>query len=310
MKLFEINNDSLSPISSNPFRLEKEIQSLIENNVNELFELEFVKSELMVQNFRLDTLCFDNDTNSFVIIEYKKGTSYSVIDQGYTYLSLLLNNKSDFILEYNETLGKYIKRDEVDWSQSRIIFISPKFSDYQKNSINFKNIPFELWEVMRYKNNILGLNKITTESDVDINSTITDDGGNSVVKQVSKEIIVYDEDYHLTKSKNRPDWVVELYRELKERIMNIGDGIEVRIGKQTIGFKQIKVFTDVIVYNKGLGVMMNMKKGQLKDDLNLTEDLSEKGHWGNGDYRIWLHSDEHLDYTINLIKQSFQNQLT
>lgn len=310
MKLFQINNDNLSPISSNPFKLEKDIQTLIETNVNELFELELVKSELSVQNFRLDTLCFDNDTNSFVIIEYKKGTSYSVIDQGYTYLSLLLNNKSDFILEYNETLGKNIKRDEVDWSQSRIIFISPKFSDYQKNSINFKNIPFELWEVMRYKNNILGLNKITTESDVDINSTITNDGGNSLVKQVSKEIIRYDEDYHLTKSKNRPDWVVELYRELKERILNIGDGIEVRIGKQTIGFKQNRVFTDLIIYNKGLGVMMNMKKGQLKDDLNLTEDLSEKGHWGNGDYRIWLHSDEHLDYTINLIKQSFQNQLT
>jgi predicted transport protein len=310
MKLFQINNNQLSSISSNPFKLEKDIQALIENNVDGLFELEFVKSELSVQNFRFDTLCFDNDTNSFVIIEYKKGTSYSVIDQGYTYLSLLLNNKSDFILEYNETLGKNIKRDEVDWSQSRIIFISPKFSDYQKNSINFKNIPFELWEVMRYKNNILGLNKITTESDVDINATITNEGGNSVVKQVSKEIIRYDENYHLTKSKNRPDWVVELYRELKERILNIGDGIEVRIGKQTIGFKQNKVFTDVIIYNKGLGVMMNMKKGQLKDDLSLTEDLSEKGHWGNGDYRIWLHSDEHLDYTISLIKQSYQHQLT
>ena len=42
-------------------------------------------------------------TNSFVIIEYKKGSSYSVVDQGYTYLSTMLNNKSDFVLEYNES---------------------------------------------------------------------------------------------------------------------------------------------------------------------------------------------------------------
>ena len=63
-----------------------------------LFDLELVShksrslSEIKVKNFRFDTLCFDNETRSFVIIEYKKGTNYSVIDQGYSYLSTLLNN--------------------------------------------------------------------------------------------------------------------------------------------------------------------------------------------------------------------------
>ena len=309
MKLYKIDKDSLSPISSNPFVLEKDIQHLIENNLGELFGLELVKTELRIQNFRFDTLCFDKETNSFVIVEYKKGTNYSIIDQGYTYLSILLNNKSDFILDYNETLGKNIKRDEIEWSQSRIIFISPKFSQYQRTSINFKNIPFELWEVMRYKNNILGLNKISTDSDVDINTTLISDGGNNIVKQVSKEIVIYDEDYHLFKSKNRPDWVVELYRELKERILNIGDNVECKVGKQTIGFRQNRVFTDLIIYNKGVGVVINMKQGSLKDYLNLTEDLSGVGHWGNGDYRIWVKSDEKIDYVMNLIKQSYENQL-
>jgi len=309
MKLYQINNEQLSSISTNPFKLEKEIQTLIEKNVNELFDLEFVKTELRVKNFRFDTLCFDKETNSFVIIEYKKGTNYSVIDQGYTYLSILLNNTSDFVLEYNETLNKNIKRDEIDWTQSKVIFISPKFSDFQKTSINFKNLPFELWEVMRYKNNILGLNRINTDSEVDINSTVTNDNGNNVVKQVSKEIIRYDEDYHLYKSKNRPDFVIELYKELKQRILDIGDNIECKVGKQTIGFKNNRVFTDVIIYNKGLGVVFNMKKGTIDDYLKLTEDLSDKGHWGSGDYRIWMYSDEHIDYVVNLIKQSYKNQL-
>jgi predicted transport protein len=310
MKLYKINDQDLSPISSNPFGLEREIQTLIENNVDTLFNREFVKTELKVQNFRFDSLCFDNDTNSFVIIEYKKGSSYSVIDQGYTYLSLMLNNKSDFILEYNDTLDKHIKRDEIDWSQSRVIFVSPKFSSYQKTSINFKNIPFELWEVMRYKDGILGLNKVNTESDVEINSTMTDEKGSNIVSQVSKEIIRYDEDYHLYKSKNRPEFVIELYKELKDRILNIADDVELKVGKQTIGFKANRVFTDLIIYNKGLGVMLNMKKGTLDDYLNLTEDLSDKGHWGNGDYRVWMHTNEHIDYVIKLIKQSYKNQST
>jgi predicted transport protein len=308
MKLFKIENDKLSSVSINQFSLEKEIQELIEKNVNELFELDFVKSELRVQNFRFDTLCFDKSSNSFVIIEYKRGTNYSVIDQGYTYLSLLLNNKSDFILEYNETTGSTIKRDEVDWSQSRIIFISPKFSDYQKTSINFKNVPFELWEITRFKNELIGLNQIITESDVDINSTVNLETNKSVLNQVSNEIIKLDENYHLNKSKNRPEVIYEMYKDLKEKILGLGENVEIKIGKQTIGFKQNRVFTDLIIYNKGIGIVLNLKRGELNDFQNLTEDISEKGHWGNGEYRIWINTMEEIDYGFSLIKQSYKKQ--
>ena len=96
MKLFNIQDRNFTQIKNNPFKVEREIQDIVEKNVNVIFNVEFVKSELRVQNFRFDTLCFDNENNSFVIIEYKKGKSYSVIDQGYTYLSILLNNLISF----------------------------------------------------------------------------------------------------------------------------------------------------------------------------------------------------------------------
>jgi predicted transport protein len=309
MRLYKTISGSLERVKIKPFQLEKEIQTIVESNVSNLFDLEFIKSELNFGNFRFDTLCFDNETNSFVIIEYKKGSSYSVIDQGYTYLSLLLNNKSDFILEYNETLNRNVKRDEVDWSQSKVIFISPHFTDYQKNSINFKNLPFELWEITRYSDDSIGLSKISTESVVDINSTIGDETTNGVVGKVSREVIRYDEEFHISKSKNRPEYVIELYRRLKNRILDMGENIEIRFGKQTIGFSQNKVFTDLILYNKGVGVVINLKKGELNDSLNKTEDLSEKGHWGSGDYRIWLKDEDDFEYTLSLIRQSYQNQL-
>ena len=306
MKLFEFKGKKLSPIRSQSFSLEKEIQDVVEENLEELFGLELVKSEMSIGGFRFDTLCYDRENNSFVIIEYKKGSSYSVIDQGYTYLSILLNNKSDFILEYNETKNNLLKRDNIDWSQSRIIFISPMFSEYQKTSINFKNVPFELWEISRFKNNTIGLNKIETNSEVDINTTTTDE--KNVVKQVSKEVVKIDEDYHLHKSENRPEWVIELYYKLKERILQLGDDIEIKPLKQTIGFKRYKTFTDLIIYNKGIGVLLNLNKGELDDPLDKTEDLSDKGHWGNGDYRIWLKNEEDFEYTIDLIKQSYKRQ--
>ena len=42
----------------------------------------------------------------------------SVIDQGFTYLGLMLENKADFMVEYNEQLKRNLKRDDVDWSQT------------------------------------------------------------------------------------------------------------------------------------------------------------------------------------------------
>jgi predicted transport protein len=309
MKLFSIDNNKLTSVSTNPFQLERDIQKLIENNVQELFDLEFVKSELTIQNFRLDTLCFNKMSNSFVIIEYKKGSNYSVIDQGYTYLSTLLNNKSDFILEYNETLGGSLKRDEIDWSQSRVIFISPKFSEYQKTSINFKNLPFELWEVTRFKNNLLGLTKIDTNSDVDITSTVEKDNSKSIVKTVSKEIVTYDENYHINKNKSRPQEIVDLYYEFKDRVLSIGDNIELNIGKTWMGFKQNRIFCDVVIFNEGVVVYINMKKGELNDYLNKCQDMSDKGHWGNGDYKIVIRTVEDIDYVMSLVKQSFNKQV-
>ena len=309
MKLFSIDNNKITSVSTNPFQLERDIQKLIENNVQELFDLEFVKSELTIQNFRLDTLCFNKMSNSFVIIEYKKGSNYSVIDQGYTYLSTLLNNKSDFILEYNETLGGSLKRDEIDWSQSRVIFISPKFSEYQKTSINFKNLPFELWEVTRFKNNLLGLTKIDTNSDVDITSTVEKDNSKSIVKTVSKEIVTYDENYHINKNKSRPQEIVDLYYEFKDRVLSIGDNIELNIGKTWMGFKQNRIFCDVVIFNEGVVVYINMKKGELNDYLNKCQDMSDKGHWGNGDYKIVIRTVEDIDYVMSLVKQSFNKQV-
>ena len=152
MDLYNLKNNILESVDREPFKLEKDIQVLIENNIDTLFNLEFISTEFSVGDFRLDSLCFDNETNSFVIIEYKKGSSYSVIDQGYSYMSVMLNNKSDFILEYIEKTEKSLKKNDVDWSQSKIIFISPSFNSYQKNSINFKDVPFELWEVKKFSN--------------------------------------------------------------------------------------------------------------------------------------------------------------
>ena len=65
------NNNSITILKEKPFKLEKEIQRLFENNLYEFMGLQLVKSEFTIKNKRLDTLAFDKQSNAFIIIEYK-----------------------------------------------------------------------------------------------------------------------------------------------------------------------------------------------------------------------------------------------
>ncbi len=123
MQIFIKNKDNiLSPIDEKEFILEKEIQNLFENNLSLISDFIFVKSEFSIKNRRIDTLAFDPKNKYFVIIEYKRNKNYSVIDQGVSYLNLMLEYKAEFIIEYNKSLNKNLKRKDVDWSQSKVIF--------------------------------------------------------------------------------------------------------------------------------------------------------------------------------------------
>ena len=96
MAIFNLTQGKLSKINEVSFVLEKDMQKIVENNLQSLFNLEFVVSEFYINGLRVDSLSFDKESNSFVIIEYKKARNFTVIDQGYAYLALLLNNKADF----------------------------------------------------------------------------------------------------------------------------------------------------------------------------------------------------------------------
>ena len=185
-------------IDEKPFKKEIDLHKLCEENLENIFGLRFVKREFYYNNFRLDTLAYDEVNRSFVIIEYKKTSNFSVIDQGYAYLSLMLNNKAEFILEYNESCNATLKRDDVDWSQSKVIFVSPAFNNYQKESINFRDLPFDLWEVKRFSNDTISFNNIKPSKSTESINTIATTSDQ--INAVNKEVVVYTEEDHLSKS--------------------------------------------------------------------------------------------------------------
>jgi predicted transport protein len=225
-----------------------------------------------------------------------------VIDQGYAYLSLMLNNKADFILEFNETSKESLKRKDVDWSQSRVIFISPSFTTYQKEAINFKDLPIELWEIKRYNNSTVNYNQIISSGAQESIKTIS--RKDDVVEQVNKEVKVFTEHDHLEDANSD---IKEMYYALKERIINLDDNVAPHPKKKTIGFKiENQIFCDFVVQSKALKIYLNLKSGDLEDAKNISRDVSNVGHWGNGSYEIKVQDLDDIEYLLSLIKQSIR----
>ena len=310
MDLYNVKGNNLKSIGVNQFKLEKEIQQLVENNTDELFGLEFVSSEFKIGEFRIDTLCFDKENNSFVIVEYKKGSSYSVIDQGYSYLSVMLNNKSDFILEYNESKDKTVKRNDIDWTQSKIIFVSPSFNSYQKNSVNFKDVPFELWEIKRFSNDIISLNQHISKSTESINKVSS--GKNTVIEKVNKEVKVFDEDDFLNYIGKE---LIEPYNKLRDRLLQLND-IEIKCKSNYVSIWKGK---KVVVYiNRGkkyLSVDM-ISSVDWRGDVNsknqfILEDSKQYFKLYESEYKklyyYHLNQKTDIDYLYMMIKQKYDS---
>jgi len=301
MSLYKLAHKQLQLIKENPFKFERDVQEIVENNLVSLFGLQFVRSEFQLGGLRIDTLAFDKDAQAFVIIEIKKGTSYSVVDQGMSYLGLMLNNKAEFILEYNERCNGSLKRDSVDWSQTKVIFISPSFTTFQLESINFKDLPIELWEVRRYSNNTIRFDQHKPTSSVASIKTVSKKS--EVVEIISREVKTYTEEGHLKIA--QPN-IAELYSRFKELVLSISSDITVKPMKKYITFRTKTNVTDVVVLKKSLKIFINMPKGKLDDPKKLARDVADVGHWGNGDYQVQISSDDELEYIISLVRQSYK----
>lgn len=299
MILYDNRAGILKEVKEKPFKLERDMQKIFEANLNCIMDLELVKSEFTIKNKRIDTLAFDKQSNAFIIIEYKRDKHISVVDQGFTYLSLMLENKADFIIEYNESLKQNLKRGEVDWSQTRVAFVSTGFTDNQIQATNFKDIAIELWEIKQYDNDTTIISPIKKSNAAESIKPLTQNKQD--LKKVTEEIKVYTEQDHIERV---PVDIQELYEKFKAGILNLSDSIELHPKKDYIAFKKGKNITDITLLKKSLKIWINLKKGNLDDPKNITEDVSEKGHWGNGHYQIQVDNDKNLEYIMSLIKQA------
>jgi predicted transport protein len=301
MALYASKNEKLIEIHEMPFKLEREIQEVFETNLAVVMGLQLVRSEFTIKNKRIDTLAFDEQSKAFIIIEYKRDKNISVVDQGFTYLGLMLENKADFVLEHQAQLGSRLRLTDVDWSQTRVVFVSPSFTENQIQATNFKDIAIELWEVKRYTNGSVAINPIKKSKSATSIKPITQQ--NTELKAISDEIKVYTEDDHRN---NSSEEIFELYEQFRDAILNLGDDIEIKPQKFYVAFKKDGNIACLEMQKKKMKIYIGAKVGTLDDARGLVKDVSNVGHYGTGDYEIQVTNDNDIEYIMSLIKQVVQ----
>jgi len=305
MPIYNIDGKQLTPIRQVKFKKEKELQTLTEENLEELFNLKFVATEFQVDDLRIDTLAFNEETKSFVIIEFKNVKQSSIIDQGYTYLSLLLNNKAEFVLKYNLVFETNFSKDDFDFSQTSVMFISPKYTTYQLRSVEFSDIPFELWKVIKYSNGTVLFDKINNTNTNASIKQITKE--NTDKAKVNKEIKKYTEDDFLN---GKSDDVTLLYNNFKEFLMENYDDIEFSYWKYYVAFKvNNNIIGTIELFSKFMKALINLKESEINDPDNKVRDVTNIGHRGIGRYEFKIHSEDDFYYFNKLFKQSYDEKI-
>src|SRR3989338_1459657 len=304
MPIFRIATNKLVEIEEKAFDLEKTLHKLTEESLDEVFGYEFVSGvlnkQLIVQGFELDTLAFDPEAKAFVIIEYKKDKSFSVIDQGYNYLGLMLNNKAEFILEYNERRRANLKRDDVDWSQSKVVFVAPSFTSYQKGAIAFKGLPIELWEVALFKDNLVLYNQIKPP---EVSESIEKVTKNKVIESISKQVKTYTVEDNLD---NASDPIKELFKNLQREIFEVDSRVQEKPVSWYIGYKiRYFNFCSVRVYKDKLVVYT--RKEKIDDPKKIFKKVPSKWKWGKT--AIWhtdITKESEIDYVMSVVRQGYE----
>lgn len=287
--------DKIKQLDMLNFKLERELQNFIEENLKEIFQFEFLATEYAINNFRFDTLAYDRENNTFTIIEYKRGKNESLVDQGLAYLSTLLDRRSDIVLLFNKVFEANKQIEDFEWDLVRVYFVSTQFTEFQRAATSFKDMPFLLFEVKRFEGDLYVISEVLTKS-----KNTTPKVGNGPV--VPADIKVYTEDYH---KQNIPARIIELYDEVRDRLLEF-DNVEVKAVKNYIAFKvQSRNIVDIKLQRDRLVVYLNVPLGKLDDPYKKTRDVSVVSHHGSGDYSFRLAKRDDIDYLLTLAKQSY-----
>lgn len=294
IKLFSIKGQ-IEELHSKEVTLEKELQKLLEENMNTFFGVTFLKSEYRITNGRMDSIGID-ENNCPVIFEYKRSMNENVINQGLFYLDWLLDHKADFKLLVMDVLGNE-KADAIDWSMPCVICVANDFTKFDEHAVNQMQRNIKLVKYKKFGDNLISLEFLNapqvqpiTFDDNSIKSTRKSNWKDKDFKQYFAE----------AGEKNQ-----NLFYSVRDYVLSLGDDISENQLKLYVAFKKVRNIVCVEVYQSCVLLHLRLNPDTVDLIPGFTENVRNKGHWGTGDLEIHIKSIDDFENAKLLIDRAY-----
>lgn len=293
IKLFKIA-DGVEELSASWVSLERELQTLIESNMNTFFGVNFLRTEYVTSNGgRIDSLGID-ENNCPVIFEYKRASNENVINQGLFYLDWLLDHKSEFELLVMRILGKEFS-DKLDWSMPRLICVAGDFTKYDEYAVKQINRNIDLVRYKKFGEDLLLLELINSN----VAKPISNNRGREINRQSEEQ--TFNEQLISTTPKLK-----DLYYSIRDYILALGDDVVENELKHYVAFKKIKNIICVEVYQKQILLHLRINPDTIELEEGFTRDMRNIGHYGTGDLRVIIKSIDDFEKAKKYISKSYE----
>lgn len=289
IKLFSIN-PKVNECISTEVVLEKELQNLIEKNMETFFGVRFLKSEYVISDGRMDSIGID-ENNSPVIFEYKLNKNQNVINQGLFYLDWLLDHKADFKLLVIETMGMEMAQ-KIDWSVPCVICIAHDFTKYDIHAVNQMQRNIKLVKYRKYENDLI----LFEHLNVPFFKPVTDN--NSDTKNIGSKT-------HLEKLAVASDDMKNLYDAICEFIESLGDDISKNQLKLYLAYKKVQNICCIEIYNKQIVLFLKLNPDNIKLEKGFIQDMRNTGHYGTGDLKVIIKNSSDFEKAKPIIEKSY-----
>ena len=295
MPIFKRNNGKLTKLKIFSIDKEKSLQKLVENNLLEVLDIFFLETEYTTSfGGRIDTLAVDRN-GAPVIIEYKRNKNDNVINQALSYLKWLKAQKVEFFeMLILRKLGKE-KSDsiKIDWKNPRVICIAESYSKFDKDTVEVIPMRIELFKYRYYENKIFSLEPLTSEKSIKISSSNIN--SNSIIDNSVENL--------LQKASSNTN---ELFKEIRSRIFEMDENITEKATTMYVGYRVVKTFAEVHIGKNH--IKMFLRPIEYNDPNNLIEKIPDSYQW-TLDRRVYIKTNDEIDYVFNLIEQSYQDVL-
>ncbi|MDW4068707.1 DUF5655 domain-containing protein [Staphylococcus saprophyticus] len=301
VKLFKLNNEIAYELYGESMAIEKSLQTVIENNSENLLGISFLASEYSTGKKhagRIDTLGID-ENYSPVILEYKRATNENVINQGLFYLDWLMDHKAEFELLVMKKLNTNTA-DKIDWQTPRLLCIAGGFTKYDAHAVQQINRNIELYRYKQFEENLFMLDLVNA-STLHKEKTIINKKANP---DFDKDTSIISE--NINKANQQ---INDLYNEIYNYLLALSDDVQVKELKFYIAFKRIKNFVCIEVLPSQNKILLYIKVNldSVKLEKGFTRDVTNIGHYGTGNLSITIKDNNDFEKAKPYILESYNN---